>query len=254
MGLQVRTIDNADDVVEAAPQQYPWGITVLLFLAPGALTTAFTLLTASFFQQHGLPASLGLDVSPVVVLEIGYLYFLGIRRNGRLSLAGVVGYRRRMPALRLAVVVAVLFLVGAGIYLALAPVSDYIHTTLFAWMPTALSGGTENSGRSAGVLLIVLGTNFLLNGFVTPMVEELYFREHLLPRMPVAGWMAIVVNAALFSIQHFWQPELYLLVFLLQVINITALTRLRDLRLPILLHSLLNIAGAVLTLGATLGR
>jgi hypothetical protein len=108
--VQVQAISETDGVSEAPPQRYTWWATLALFLAPGAITTIFTLLTAPFFQQHGLPASFGLDVSPVILLEVGYLYLLGRRRNGTLSLVGVVGYRRRMPALQLAIAVAVLFL------------------------------------------------------------------------------------------------------------------------------------------------
>jgi membrane protease YdiL (CAAX protease family) len=121
-------------------------------------------------------------------------------------------------------------------------------------MPAALSGNTRSGGGSIGVLLTVLGATFVLNGLVAPTVEEMYFRGHILPRMPVIGWMAAVTNAALFSIQHFWQPDLYLLVFVLQLVSITVLMKLRDLRLPIILHCLVNITGSVIALVAIMGR
>ncbi|HSJ94471.1 MAG TPA: CPBP family intramembrane glutamic endopeptidase, partial [Gaiellaceae bacterium] len=47
---------------------------------------------------------------------------------------------------------------------------------------------------------------FLLNGFLGPVTEELYFRGHLLPRIDRFGRGAPVLNAVLFSLYHVWTP------------------------------------------------
>jgi membrane protease YdiL (CAAX protease family) len=47
---------------------------------------------------------------------------------------------------------------------------------------------------------------FLINGLVGPIVEELYFRGYLLPRLSRFGRGAAVLNAVLFSLYHFWTP------------------------------------------------
>ena len=54
--------------------------------------------------------------------------------------------------------------------------------------------------------LVTLGAYFILNGFVGPIVEELYFRGYLLPRMEWMGRWAPLVNVSLFSLYHFWSP------------------------------------------------
>ncbi len=41
---------------------------------------------------------------------------------------------------------------------------------------------------------------------VGPVVEELYFRGYLLPRMSQFGRWAPLVNVVLFSLYHFWSP------------------------------------------------
>ena len=47
---------------------------------------------------------------------------------------------------------------------------------------------------------------YMFNGFAAPIVEEIYFRGFLLPRMNKLGKSAPAVNAILFSISHFFSP------------------------------------------------
>lgn len=50
----------------------------------------------------------------------------------------------------------------------------------------------------------------VLNVFAGPMVEELYFRGYLLPRMTRYGRWAPLLNVTLFSLYHFWSPWSFL--------------------------------------------
>jgi membrane protease YdiL (CAAX protease family) len=45
---------------------------------------------------------------------------------------------------------------------------------------------------------------YLLNGIIAPIVEEIYFRGYLLPRMDFLGKAAPLINVILFSIYHFF--------------------------------------------------
>lgn len=66
----------------------------------------------------------------------------------------------------------------------------------------------EGAGEGLSGMAIVLGFVFALtfNGVVGPVVEELYFRGHLLPRIDRYGRWAPVLNTVLFSLYHFWTP------------------------------------------------
>ena len=59
---------------------------------------------------------------------------------------------------------------------------------------------------SSTVWVVTLVAFFAINGFVGPIVEELYFRGYLLPRMEWMGRWAPLVNVSLFSLYHFWSP------------------------------------------------
>ena len=89
----------------------------------------------------------------------------------------------------------------------------------------------STAGFSRWVLVPTLLATLVIDGVINPVVEELYFRGYLLPRLPVAGWGAVPLSAALFSMQHYWQPYNWLLIFVLQLILTALVVRLRSVRL-----------------------
>lgn len=99
----------------------------------------------------------------------------------------------------------------AGVAFALtAPLIRVIQTQLLGWWPqtwTIRLGTDGQYGRSALLLtavLLLLGTVI-----VAPVVEELYFRGFLLPRMPQRlGPWRVPAHAALFAGYHVWSPWL----------------------------------------------
>jgi uncharacterized protein len=81
-----------------------------------------------------------------------------------------------------------------------------------------------------------------------PVVEEVYFRGFLLPRMRYLGGMAPAANALLFALQHFWQPYNWVLIFLLNLPLTYVVWWKRNIYIGMLLHGSANTIGAVLTL------
>src|SRR5262249_44156187 len=106
----------------------------------------------------------------------------------------------------------------------------------------------SSAGFSKAVLVSTLLATLAIDGVINPAVEELYFRGYLLPRLPVAGWRAIPVSAALFSLQHDWQPWNWLLIFVLELLLTTLFVRLPVLGLGIVMHILATSFGILITL------
>jgi membrane protease YdiL (CAAX protease family) len=65
--------------------------------------------------------------------------------------------------------------------------------------------------------------------------------------MNIFAKASFMVNAVLFSLYHFWQPQIYLTLILALLPMTYVVSRTRDLRLAIVTHCLLNIVGAILT-------
>ena len=95
---------------------------------------------------------------------------------------------------------------GFGIHQVIEPA---LIAGLFGWIPdwfvTPISIDLA-ADHSRTTWLVILTAFLILNGFVGPIVEELYFRGYLLPRMEWMGWWAPLVNVSLFSLYHFWSP------------------------------------------------
>ena len=96
--------------------------------------------------------------------------------------------------------------VGFGLSMAIEPA---VIDSLFGWLPDWFVRPIDPDrvgDYSREAWLVTLAAYLVLNGFVGPIVEELYFRGYLLPRMEWMGRWAPLVNVSLFSLYHFWSP------------------------------------------------
>ena len=86
--------------------------------------------------------------------------------------------------------------------------------------------------------------SFVMN-IAVPIVEELYFRGYLLPRMARWGNWAPLINVVLFSLYHFWLPweTLNRIITLLPIVFVVQWKR--NIYLSILVHCLLNTIGSI---------
>ena len=90
------------------------------------------------------------------------------------------------------------------------------------------------------------------NGVLGPVVEELYFRGYLLPRLERFGRWAPLLNVVLFSLYHFWTPWQFFSRIVVLVPMVYAVWWKRNIYLGIITHSVLNIIGLLFTLALLL--
>ncbi len=158
------------------------------------------------------------------------------------------GYKNKLSTGKLILYALALVVFAFLIWGITQPVDKIITNKIFSWLPNWYTVQDFN-GYSKEAIQLTLIFNLLLNGFLAPFVEELYFRGYLLPRMAAWGKLAFVLNAILFSFYHFWQPYVYF-TLILSLLPMTYLVwKTKDLRLGILTHSLLNVIGALLSFG-----
>jgi uncharacterized protein len=200
---------SASAAARTMPEQLPLAKLLMLFLIPGALMTMAFVALAPVVETLGLPPIVALLVAIVGVLvpvELGVVLWAGRGSGSRLS---VITYRRPMPLrtwLWLVPGLIVAAFVGFGTHQVIEP---QLIRTLFGWLPqwfvTPIS--MEHVGDySTAVWVVTLAAFLAINGFLGPIVEELYFRGYLLPRMEWMGRWAPLVNVSLFSLYHFWSP------------------------------------------------
>lgn len=198
--------------MQRTAEQHSLPTSVLLHLLPGVLATIVYVLLVDPVVAAGFPplAAFLMAIALVIVpFELGLLLWLGSRRNGRPSLDGVVLYREPLSPRGWAWLYPVLFvaaLLGFGILMATEPA---IQSAFFSWLPgwfLTLIDFNAIADYSAATWMITLAAYFALNAFIGPIVEELYFRGYLLPRIDRYGRWAPLINTVLFSLYHLWSP------------------------------------------------
>src|SRR5918993_2586461 len=102
-------------------------------------------------------------------------------------------------------------------------------------------------------MLIMWVFGLIVNVIAGPVVEEMYFRGYLLPRISRFGAWAPLINTVLFSLYHFFSPWLNVSRIITFLPTIYAAWWKRSIYLSMIVHILGNVAGAVLTVLLILG-
>lgn len=229
-----------------------------LHLAPGALATVVFAIIAPPLQTAGIPPVLAFFIAVMAIIvpwELGVVLYAG--RNAGGGLLSAVQFREALPRrawLTLFPVVLLASLVG---FLVLSLTEPWIVDNVFAWMPSwfvDLVPVDDIGGYSDGAWIISLIVYGVMNVFVGPAVEEVYFRGYLLPRMTELGRWAPIVNSTLFSLYHFWSPWALVSRIVGVVPFVYAVWRKRNIYLGIAVHMTLNAISTTLTIAAVVSE
>ncbi|MEE4194763.1 MAG: CPBP family intramembrane glutamic endopeptidase [Anaerolineae bacterium] len=226
---------------QIAIEQHSVRQSVLLHLLPGVLIGICYFLILQPFQTWGYPSIMALMMAAVIILvpfELGFLLYQGYKKNGRLSLQGVISYCERIPVWQYFIWVPALFVLAGVIFTLMKPIDTFLQENVFAWMPAMESGLTE--GFSKPALIVTYSLVAVIGAIIAPTVEELYFRGYLLPRMEYAGKWANLLHSFLFALYHVFTPWM-LLTRTLAMLPLVYAVKKRSLYLSIMVHFLVNM-------------
>lgn len=178
---------------------------LILHLFPGVLVGCFYFLVRQPVMNMGYPSLFALMLAFACVLvpvELGYLLYQGKKKTGRFTLQGIISYRKSIPWWQYPVWAITIFIATGALFALLKPVDTFLQERLFFWVPDVNYGLDGSYSRTT---LIVTYSMFLIfNVFLAPLVEELYFRGYLLPRMK--GRFATLLHSFLFATIHVFTP------------------------------------------------
>ena len=228
------------------PDRYSLRKAVLLHLAPGVPFTLVFPLAAWLINRAGGSTYLAvvLCIPLLLVCEVGVLIIERRRINWTWRSIVIPRGGRRVSIPDILLSVAVIYAIAQVAGALASPSRTAILGAMAAWLPPwAVLGGIP-----AGTSSYTLWLGLFLSGLAASIVEELYYRAFLLPRIPVSGRWAPAVNAALHSICHFYTPWNYL-VFFVAFLPLAYYVRLRGNVLPtIITHVLFNSVGVIVVL------
>jgi uncharacterized protein len=230
---------------------------IALHLGPGILMLGFYLATAPIVMAWGFPPLFAsLLTIPLILVPsmLGYLGYEARRTTGRFDPMAVVGYRAVIPVGRMAWYTVGLIVWGAVSFMLMETlIGPGLVEAVFGWLPAWFINPADFDAivsMSTGRQVIFLGSLLLFAGIVAPIVEEIYFRGHLLPGIARFGIWAPIINVFLFTLYHFESPWEAPGRFVMVLPLVYLVWRTRSLRLGIIVHVLLNTLSALALIAA----
>ena len=228
----------------------PYSMThsLVLHLLPGLLGTLVYVLIVPILLQNGYPAVLALIIAAGCVIlpfQLGYLFLQYSKTHDQ----PIIALREPLPAWQYIALPLLLVIWGFLASGALAGLDLAIASAWFNWLPEwfLLFDVEQFSVFPREALLTTFWIGLFVNGLAGPIVEEFYFRGHLLPRLSGPRTWRPLINISLFSLYHFWAPWQFFsrIVWLLPWVYVT--WRKQNLYLMVITHCAANILGWTLT-------
>ncbi|WP_327010462.1 CPBP family intramembrane metalloprotease [Dactylosporangium sp. NBC_01737] len=223
-----------------------WPRAVALHLLPGLAGLALFAAAAPVLAAAGLPPVWGMYAA--VLLVLAPIELTLVRR-----LRGPDGIDTRWPRPRRLILLLAPTLAAA----ALAPglvqwLEPGLHDRLHLPSWWRLDPMLSDPARPAWQHAVTIAGWLLCFVVVGPVVEELYFRGLLMPRLPTAR--PAVASAVLFALYHAWQPYAWLTVAVFALPLAVAARRPRGLAVAALTHVLVNLLAFAVLAAGTLHR
>ena len=216
---------------------------IILHLFPGILVGCFYFPARQLVAHMGYPSIFALLLAFAFILvpvELGYLLVQGKKKTGRFTLQGIISYRNSIPWWQYLVWVLIIFIATGAIVTLLKPVDAFLQERLFFWMPDINYGLDGNYSRKQ--LIVTYSMVFIFVAVLAPLVEELYFRGYLLPRMK--GKYAPLLHSFLFAAQHVLEPWM-LITRTLGFLPILFGVKKKNIYVGIIVHILCNTVNVV---------
>jgi membrane protease YdiL (CAAX protease family) len=243
-------------LTKLSADQHPLWLTVILHLLPGFIVTVFYILLVPPLLKIGINNLTTLNLLALVVLvpiELAILYYTGKHKNGRFSLQNIVLNREKMPLWQLIVLAFVTLVWIALASKLLTPIFDpLIQNGLFHWVPAWFPLNTNFAGVSRQTVIITLVISLVCTSWIAPVVEEMYFRGFLLPRLSHFGGWAPVINGVLFTLYHFFTPWAFVERVVMIIPMAWLVQKKHNIYISIIAHLIVNSLGIIIALFAAI--
>lgn len=216
---------------------------IVLHVLPGLLTGGFYFLVRQPVLAKGYPPIFALVLAGAFILipiELGYLLYQGKKKTGRYTLEGVISYLKPIPWWQTLIWVVIVFVAIGVVFTLMKPVDAALQEKIFPWLP-GLDFGLSG-GYSKATLILTYALFFVVMAVIAPVVEELYFRGYLLPR--ISGKYAPVLHSFLFAVYHTFTPWM-ILTRTIGLLPLIYTVQRKNLYIGIIVHVLVNTLDVV---------
>lgn len=220
---------------------------IILHLVPGIPISLVAFVLSNPYWGIGLPFMLSIYLAIAIGLIPTELLILHIvaKRSGK-KIKDLILFTEKTSFFKSVLWILPLF-TFLGFAFAILPEVEKPLWTMFNWVPDWFRINVELIKQKPAFIWPAIILAFVLNGLLGPIVEEIYFRGFLLPRMSKLGKLAPLVNVALFSLYHFFTPWENITRIVAMVPYVYAVWYNKNIRIGIIVHCLGNLTGIILT-------
>ena len=229
------------------------GRVLLLIFVPTSLLTVSYVLIGRLVQETIPSLLLFILLATLVLFPVQLLVVLlaSKREYGRYSLRSAFFQHQELSWWKILVYGSLLW--GfAGIMsvtilpleeMLLAPIAERLGQLLPPYFNWANTDYLQQYPRN--ILLLTGIVYFVMNGFLGPIVEELFFRGYLTAKISRFGKYAPLIMTVLFSLYHFWLPFNNLFRIIIFYPAAYLAWKKKNIHIAIVFHILSNLVSAI---------
>ncbi len=211
-----------------------------------------TLVTGTYVQlgmtQTIIPSLLLFYLCATAILfplEIGIILHASKQEYGKISLRSAVSRQSNLQRWKILLYGALLFGFAGLMSITVAPWEVRLVAPLQSLIPAIFDWNTL--GQYPRTLIIITCVYyFLFNGFVSPIVEELFFRGYLTNHVKRFGKAAPLIVTILFSLYHFRAPFGNIFRIAVFLPAAYAAWKLKNIYVSMVCHCLCNIFSVII--------
>lgn len=229
----------------------------LLHLLPGVLLTGLFIILAPFLEIFGFQSSLTfilLGLSFLVPFELAIMFYVSRKSNLKHPSKQIVFYREAIGRGQFVLLGLVLLILALVVFNGLyAPIAEFLKDSFFGWLPTwfFLDPSVLKNSYMKSTLIFVALLNVLFT-IIGPIIEEVYFRGFLLPRMSSYQEKGPLFSATLHASYHLWLPWNIIGYIIILLPGTFIAWKKKNIYITMVVHVLGNVIGSVSFLIAVL--
>ena len=222
--------------------------TILLVLCAGmSITIPYILISLTgVFESY--PNIVILSIAALIGtlgFQIGYILFDTKKQYGNFDISKTLGLRNKLGWKKLVVWVPALLVSCVALFMGTSFIGIWLQEKFFYWLPNWYPLQADYSNYSTRVQVTTYIVIFVCIAILVPIIEEIFFRGFLMPRMAWMGKWMVLVNVVLFASYHFWSPwQMVTRIIAMYPVYYFAHKK-QSLTLAILVHCIANLLGDV---------
>ena len=232
-------------------------LSLLVFL-PATLMLLFYLVALNF--RETIPPLLSWILIGIFVLlpfELIVILRASKIEYGSYNLKSALIYSNPLTTKKLLLEALVYFCIAGAIATMIEGVeARFLTSTIFKFVPDyfKLEDIINQTTQYSSTMILLTGLFYLFtNAFILPIIEELYFRGYLMPRIERYGKLAPLIITILFSLYHFWAPWSNIMRILAIFPYVNSVFKNKNVYIGILVHCAINIVSSAGLLYAIYG-